>query len=126
MSGVVLLILDSFGWKKADKYNAVTLAKKKNFDALWAKYPHALLRASGDSVGLPKGQMGTSEANHLIIGSGRIVYQNLAKINRGIADDTLAKNPVLISAFNHANKNRGKTHIIGVVSPGGVHGVLVK
>jgi 2,3-bisphosphoglycerate-independent phosphoglycerate mutase len=118
---IILLICDGLGHRVNDEYNAVAVAAKQNFSKFWEQYPHALLSASGQEVGLPPGQMGTSEANHLIIGSGRIVYQNLAKINLAIFDKSLGQNSVLLKAFEHVKKNKSTLHLFGLIGPGGVH-----
>lgn len=122
MHQVLLIILDGWGVNKEKKYNAIAHAQTPNFNKLWKKYPHALLKASGEAVGLPEGQIGTSEANHLIIGSGRIIYQNLLKINHAIKNKSIFKNKAIKEAFEHVKKNNSTLHIKGVVSPGGVHG----
>lgn len=118
---VVLIICDGWGYREDTKNNAIAQAKKPNFDYLWQNYPHAILKASGQAVGLPVGQIGTSEANHLIIGSGRIVYQNLLKINNAIEDKSFFQNPVLQEVFDHVKKFNSVFHIMGLVGPGGVH-----
>src|SRR5580698_5525802 len=92
---VMLVILDGFGWREAQEDNAVALAKKPNFDRLWASSPHAFLTTSGRVVGLPNGQMGNSEVGHLNIGAGRVVMQELPRIDAAIEDGSLAKNPAL-------------------------------
>ena len=91
------------------------------FDALWARCPHATLAASGEAVGLPPGQMGNSEVGHLTIGSGRVLFQDLMRVNRAIADGSLIENPALVSAFQRARDRRGDVHLLGLVSYGGVH-----
>ena len=83
---VMLLILDGFGWREDGADNAVALARKPNFDRLWGACPHALLRTSGEEVGLPAGQMGNSEVGHMNIGAGRVVMQDLPRISRAMAD----------------------------------------
>ncbi len=122
MKQVVLIICDGWGYRREKKYNAIAQANKLNFDRLWHHYPHTLLAASGEAVGLPAGQIGTSEANHLILGSGRIVYQNLLKINHAIKNKTFFENKAIKEAFNHVKKFQSTLHIKGMVSPGGVHG----
>jgi len=122
MQQVVLIICDGWGYREEKKYNAIAMAKKPNFDYLWNHYPHALLKASGEDIGLPAGQIGTSEANHLIIGSGRIVYQNLMQINNAIKDKTIFKNPVLNQVFDHVKKFQSNLHLMGILGSGGVHG----
>jgi 2,3-bisphosphoglycerate-independent phosphoglycerate mutase len=118
---VVLVILDGWGIAPSGRGNAVELADTPVFDALWARYPHALLAASGEAVGLPPGQMGNSEVGHLTIGSGRILLQDLARVNEAVADGSLARNEVLTSAFARARDRGGDVHLLGLVSYGGVH-----
>ncbi|RNF39334.1 2,3-bisphosphoglycerate-independent phosphoglycerate mutase [Planococcus salinus] len=118
---VALIILDGFGCRKETFGNAVAMAKKPNFDALWNSYPHELLTASGEAVGLPDGQMGNSEVGHLNIGAGRIVYQNLTRINKSIKEGDFYQNPPFVEAIAGA-KARGKAlHVMGLLSDGGVH-----
>lgn len=109
------------GYRPEEKYNAVASANIPNLDRLRAEYPEAILAAGGEAVGLPKGQMGTSEANHLIIGSGRIVYQNLLKINRSIKNGDFECNDILKEAIAHALIKKSYLHIMGLLGPGGVH-----
>ncbi len=118
---VVLIILDGWGIGPDGKENAVKNAKKDNWDKLIAKYPHSQLGASGLSVGLPDGVMGNSEVGHLNIGAGRIVYQDLVKINRACENGDLASNPVLREAFSSAKARGRSLHFIGLVSDAGVH-----
>jgi len=118
---VMLVILDGFGWREESADNAVRLAHKPNFDRLWATCPHAFLRASGRDVGLPDGQMGNSEVGHLNIGAGRVVKQELVSIGEAIADGTLARSPVLAHLIAQLKETRGTCHLLGLVSPGGVH-----
>jgi 2,3-bisphosphoglycerate-independent phosphoglycerate mutase len=114
---VVLIILDGWGCAPPGPGNAVDLADTPVFDRLWAGLPHTTLQASGEAVGLPPGQMGNSEVGHLTIGSGRILYQDLMRVNKAIEDGSLFENPVLRSAFE-----RGRAvHLLGLVSHGGVH-----
>lgn len=116
---VCLMILDGFGHAKADSHNAITHAQTPHWDQLLAQYPHSLIDCSGEAVGLPKGQMGNSEVGHMHMGAGRLVPQDLSRINQAIADDTLKTNPVVIAGLEQAKKNA--LHIIGLLSPGGVH-----
>jgi 2,3-bisphosphoglycerate-independent phosphoglycerate mutase len=97
-------------------------ANTPNLDKYWREYPHALLAAAGEAIGLPEGQMGTSEANHLVIGAGRIIYQNLVKINRAVKNGELKDNPAIAEAFAHVKKHNSVLHIKGILGPGGVHG----
>ena len=116
---VVLTILDGFGWREESEGNAVKAAHKPNFDRLWAANPHTLIEASGPWVGLPVGQMGNSEVGHLNLGAGRVVYQDLTRINKSIRDGELATMPALVEAFQKAKGKR--LHFLGLVSDGGVH-----
>jgi len=116
-----LIILDGWGLGKKDHSDAIYNANTPNFYALWKNYPHATLKTSGLDVGLPDGQMGNSEVGHLNIGAGRIVYQELTRINKSIADGDFFENKVLLTAFETAKKRQSKTHFIGLVSDGGVH-----
>lgn len=118
---VLLCIMDGIGISKNKKYNAVYNAKTPTLDKLWDKYPSSLLEASGESVGLPKGQMGNSEVGHSNIGAGRIVYQPLGFINSKIRDKSFYDNKEFIDAINHVKKNNSKIHLIGLLSDGGVH-----
>jgi 2,3-bisphosphoglycerate-independent phosphoglycerate mutase len=121
LTPVVLVILDGWGLAPPGPGNAVALADTLVFDALWARYPHATLAASGEAVGLPPGQMGNSEVGHLTIGSGRILLQDLVRVNQAIADGSLAWNEALVSAFGRARERGGGVHLLGLVSYGGVH-----
>jgi 2,3-bisphosphoglycerate-independent phosphoglycerate mutase len=114
---VVLVILDGWGCAPPGPGNAVDLAETPVFDRLWAEYPHATLKASGEAVGLPEGQMGNSEVGHLTIGSGRVLDQDLQRINRSIEDGSFFENPALKAAFDKG----GNVHLLGLVSHGGVH-----
>ncbi|HSU79405.1 MAG TPA: 2,3-bisphosphoglycerate-independent phosphoglycerate mutase [Candidatus Angelobacter sp.] len=116
-----LIILDGFGCRKETLGNAVSQAKKPNFDKYWKTYPHAQLRADGLFVGLPEGQMGNSEVGHLNIGAGRVVYQSLSRVNVSIKEGEFYKNPTLLEAFEYVKKRGTKLHIFGLLSNGGVH-----
>lgn len=118
---VILLILDGWGLSDNKEHNAIAQAKTPNFDYLWNNFPHSVLEASGKAVGLPCGQMGNSEVGHLNIGAGRIVYQDLEKINNAIESNLLEKNPILTQVFEKVKKHNSTLHIKGLVSPGGVH-----
>jgi len=118
---VALVILDGWGCAPSGPGNAVELADTPVFDALWARYPHATLKASGEAVGLPAGQMGNSEVGHLTIGSGRILDQDFQRINRAIADGSFFENPALVGAFERAQARGTNVHLLGLVSYGGVH-----
>ncbi len=118
---VALVILDGFGCAPPGPGNAVSLARTPVFDRLLADYPHAQLVASGEAVGLPPGQMGNSEVGHLTIGSGRVVDQDLQRVNRAIADGSFFANEALVGAFRRARERGGNVHLLGLVSYGGVH-----
>jgi len=118
---IVLTILDGCGIREESDGNAFLNASKPTFDYLWNNYPHSLLEASGEDVGLPKGQMGNSEVGHMNIGAGRIVYQPLEIINNAIKDESFYKNNELLNTINHAKENNSNLHIMGLVSDGGVH-----
>src|ERR1700690_3767766 len=118
---VLLLILDGWGNGKPYDGNAITLAHKPIFDSLVSNYPHSELKTSGEDVGLPDGQMGNSEVGHMNIGAGRIVYQQLVRINKSFREKTINQNPVLVDAIKYAKSNHKKNHFIGLVSDGGVH-----
>jgi 2,3-bisphosphoglycerate-independent phosphoglycerate mutase len=118
---VALVILDGWGLAPPGPGNAVELANTPVFDALWDRYPHTTLAASGDAVGLPPGQMGNSEVGHLTIGSGRVLFQDLMRVNVAIRDGSLFENPALVSAFQRAHDRGGDVHLLGLVSYGGVH-----
>jgi 2,3-bisphosphoglycerate-independent phosphoglycerate mutase len=115
------VILDGWGCAPPGPGNAVELAETPVFDRLWSTYPHTTLKASGEAVGLPPGQMGNSEVGHLTIGSGRVPYQDLVRINRAIESGELFENPALTSAFRRARERGGDVHLVGLVSYGGVH-----
>lgn len=119
---VVLLICDGLGFREEREHNAVAQAHTPHFDRYWQTYPHALLKASGEHIGLPDAQMGTSESNHLVIGSGRIIYQNLVKINAAVRNGELSGLPAIAGAFEHVKRHGSTLHIKGIASPGGVHG----
>ncbi len=118
---VLLLILDGFGYREEADSNAILAANKPNWDGLWKNYPHTLLNASEKHVGLPSNQMGNSEVGHLNIGAGRVVYQELSRVDVGIEDGTFFTNPALSSAVALAKQNDSTLHIMGLLSPGGVH-----
>jgi len=114
---VALVILDGWGCAPAGPGNAVELAETPNFDRLWRTFPHMTLEASGGAVGLPPGQMGNSEVGHLTIGSGRVLFQDLMRVNEAIEDGSFFENPALTAAFEHGER----VHLLGLVSHGGVH-----
>ncbi len=115
------MILDGWGITQDPAVSAIAQAHTPFIDSLYEKYPHAQLRTDGVNVGLPEGQMGNSEVGHINLGAGRIVYQDLAKINRAISSGTLNQEPELQKAFKYAKSNNKKVHFIGLVSNGGVH-----
>src|SRR6056297_1975597 len=117
----ILIILDGWGLGKEDESNVINVANTPYMDSLLREYPNCRLQASGENVGLPDGQMGNSEVGHLNIGAGRIVYQDLVKINKAIEEGTFDKNPVLNDALNYAKEKGKAVHFIGLVSDGGVH-----
>ncbi len=118
---VALVVLDGWGCAPPGPGNAVELAETPVFDALWRAYPHTTLQASGEAVGLPAGQMGNSEVGHLTIGSGRILFQDLGRVNRAIEDGSFFENPALVGAFERARERGTNVHLLGLVSYGGVH-----
>jgi 2,3-bisphosphoglycerate-independent phosphoglycerate mutase len=118
---VTLVVLDGWGCAEPGPGNAVELADTPVFDRLWADYPHAHLAASGEAVGLPRGQMGNSEVGHLTIGSGRVLDQDFQRVNRAVADGSLFANEALVGAFRRARERGGSVHLAGLVSQGGVH-----
>jgi 2,3-bisphosphoglycerate-independent phosphoglycerate mutase len=115
------VILDGWGCAPPGPGNAVELAQTPVFDELWRRYPHATLSASGEAVGLPRGQMGNSEVGHLTIGAGRVVFQDLMRVNRSIEQGDFFENPALVDAFARARERHANVHLLGLVSYGGVH-----
>jgi len=115
------MILDGWGIATNKKVSAVDQAKTPFMDSLYKKYPHSKLEASGLAVGLPEGQMGNSEVGHMNIGAGRVVYQDLVRINKALEDKELDTNQVLLDAFEYARKNGKSVHFMGLLSDGGVH-----
>jgi 2,3-bisphosphoglycerate-independent phosphoglycerate mutase len=118
---VLLVILDGWGVGKDPKVSAVDQAKTPYINSLYTRYPHSKLEASGLAVGLPAGQMGNSEVGHMNIGAGRIIYQDLVRVNKAIDEKELDGNPVLLDALTYARTNSKPVHFIGLVSDGGVH-----
>ena len=118
---VMLVILDGFGWREASEDNAVRLARTPTFTRLWQTCPHAFLHTSGRDVGLPDGQMGNSEVGHMNIGAGRVVAQELVRIGDAIADGSMAKAGPLTGFIAKLRQSKGTCHLLGLVSPGGVH-----
>ncbi|MGZ8782144.1 MAG: 2,3-bisphosphoglycerate-independent phosphoglycerate mutase [Gaiellaceae bacterium] len=121
---VTLVVLDGWGCAPAGPGNAVEHARTPVFDGLWRDYPHTTLAASGEAVGLPPGQMGNSEVGHLTIGSGRILFQDLQRVNAAVRDGSLHENQALVGAFARARERGGDVHLLGLVSRGGVHSHL--
>jgi len=118
---VALLILDGWGIGTIPEISAIANAKTPFMDMLWQTYPHSKLEASGLAVGLPEGQMGNSEVGHVNIGAGRVVYQDLVRINKAVAEHTLEQNTALIEALQYAKENNKPLHLLGLLSDGGVH-----
>ncbi len=118
---LILLILDGWGYGTRPDADAIRQASTPYMDSLRKKYPNSRLRTSGEDVGLPEGQMGNSEVGHLNIGAGRVVYQDLVKINRACADGSIKTNEALVEAFTYARESGRQVHFIGLVSDGGVH-----
>ena len=118
--GLVLVIIDGWGYRQEAAGNAIAAAKTPNWTRLWGRWPHSVLAAAGEPVGLPAGQQGNSEVGHLNIGAGRIVYQDLTRINLGIKDGSFKDNPVLLGAMCALSPGHA-LHLMGLVSPGGVH-----
>lgn len=116
-----MMILDGWGHGKHDKADAIFNAQPEFMNSLEAKYPNAELRTSGEDVGLPEGQMGNSEVGHLNIGAGRVVYQDLVKINIACRDNSILQNPEIVKAYSYAKENGKQIHLMGLVSDGGVH-----
>lgn len=121
MKPVILCILDGVGIRKEKDGNAFKQAKTPNFDYMWKNYPHCTLEASGEFVGIPKGQMGNSEVGHTNIGAGRVVYQSFVKINNAIKDKSFFKNEAFLNAIENCKNNKSNLHILTMVSDGGIH-----
>jgi len=120
-STVALIVLDGWGYREDAKDNAIAASKKPFFDSLWKNYPHSLLKASGNAVGLPEGQMGNSEVGHTTIGAGKICDTELVRIGKSIESGEFDKNPAFTSLFEHVKKHSSVLHAQGLVSSGGVH-----
>lgn len=118
---VILMILDGWGITQDPKVSAIYNAKTPYINSLYDTYPHAELRTDGLHVGLPEGQMGNSEVGHMNLGAGRIVYQNLARINKAVQEKTLGQEKVLLDTFNYAKEHKKDVHLLGLVSNGGIH-----
>ncbi len=118
---LVLIIMDGWGYRENTEYNAIAGARKPNWDFLWTHFPHTLIRASEAAVGLPSNQMGNSEVGHLNLGAGRVVYQEYTRINRAISSGSFFTNKTLTDAVDLATNSGRAVHILGLLSPGGVH-----
>jgi len=118
---IALIVLDGWGYREEKKDNAIESSKKPVFDNLWNTYPHSLLGASGEAVGLPEGQMGNSEVGHMIIGAGKVLYQDLVRIDKDIETGAFATNESFQKLFTHVKDNNSTLHIMGLLSDGGVH-----
>jgi 2,3-bisphosphoglycerate-independent phosphoglycerate mutase len=118
---LVLVILDGWGYAPPSKANAISLARKPNYDKLLAEFPNTLIHTSGHFVGLPDGQMGNSEVGHLNIGAGRVVFMDITRIDRMIQNGDFFSNPVLLSAMKNAQTGGRRLHMCGLLSDGGVH-----
>ena len=118
---VILMILDGWGKSPDPKVSAIDNANVPFINSLYTKYPNAQLRTDGLNVGLPEGQMGNSEVGHMNLGAGRIVYQDLAKINLAVQNNTMSQEKPLLDAFQYAKDNNKKVHFLGLLSNGGVH-----
>jgi 2,3-bisphosphoglycerate-independent phosphoglycerate mutase len=118
---LMLVILDGWGHREDARDNAIANAQTPVWDRWWAEQPHTLLSGSGLDVGLPDGQMGNSEVGHMSLGAGRVVYQNMTRIDKAIADGSFAENEAYKSAIDKAIANEGAVHVFGLLSPGGVH-----
>ncbi len=118
---LLLIIMDGWGWREDIEGNAIRLAGTPNLDLLQKNYPFTLLKCAGEAVGLPEGQMGNSEVGHLNIGAGRIVYQELTRINMAIKDRSFFRNSVFLEAIESVKRSSGKLHLMGLLSDGGVH-----
>ena len=120
-SSTVLIIIDGFGHREQSQYNAVAAANAPCWKSLWENNPKTLVHTSGMAVGLPEGQMGNSEVGHMTLGAGRVVYQNFTRINKAISDGDFFANPVFCDAVDGAVNADKALHILGLLSPGGVH-----
>ncbi len=119
-----LMILDGWGYGKGDGTDVIASTPTPHWDSILEKYPNSELQASGENVGLPDGQMGNSEVGHLNIGAGRVLYQDLVKINKACEDNSIKENPEIVAAYEYAKNNGKKLHLLGLVSDGGVHSSL--
>src|SRR5574344_100560 len=118
---VALIILDGWGYREDKEFNGIEESQKPNFDYLWSNFPHTLIEASGLAVGLPEGQMGNSEVGHTTIGAGKILDQDLVRIDKEINNGDFYKNKTFQNLFQHVKNNDSYLHVMGLISPGGVH-----
>lgn len=118
---VVLIVLDGWGYREEKEHNAVAAAQTPVFNSIWEKYPHTLLQASGEYVGLPEGQMGNSEIGHTTIGAGKVIDTDLVRIAKAIKNDEFITNPAFVKLFEHVKKNDSTLHVKGLLGNGGVH-----
>lgn len=118
---IALIVLDGWGYRAETKDNAIAEANKPNFDHIWNTYPHTFLEASGPSLGLPEGQIGNSEIGHMTIGAGRIIDEDLVRINKSILSGEFQKKEAFKNLFDHVLKNDATLHVAGLLSPGGIH-----
>ncbi len=117
----LLMILDGWGLGNKSTSDAIACTPTPFVDSLYEKYPHSTLLTCGEHVGLPDGQMGNSEVGHLNIGAGRVLYQDLVKINKAVREKTLWNNPQILKAYHYAKENNKQVHLVGLIGPGGVH-----
>jgi 2,3-bisphosphoglycerate-independent phosphoglycerate mutase len=117
----LLVVLDGFGYNEDTNYNAIAHADTPNWDQMWQELPHTLISGSGEDVGLPAGQMGNSEVGHMNLGAGRVIYQDFTRINRAISQGEFMNNRTFNAAFKKLDRSGGALHIMGLLSPGGVH-----
>ena len=120
-STALLLILDGWGHREATDSNAISIAATPSWDSLWQQQPSTLIDTSGQSVGLPAGQMGNSEVGHMNLGAGRVVYQSLTRIDKDIEEGEFYENEVLVQAAKLAASSETALHVLGLMSPGGIH-----
>lgn len=117
-----LIILDGVGIRQATESNAFAAARTPTFDALLARFANSQIETSGLAVGLPQGQMGNSEVGHMNLGAGRVVYQSLTRVDKALADGEFSRNPALLELIQGIKTREGAVHVMGLLSPGGVHG----
>ena len=118
---IALIVLDGWGYREEKKDNAIAEAKTPFFDQLWREYPHSLLEASGLAVGLPEGQMGTSEVGHTTIGAGKVIFTDLLRISQSADKGEFDTNNTFLKLFQHVKENNSTLHLPGLIGPGGVH-----